>query len=355
MRCGVWAPVWGSFLVRRETPDQTAVEASWAYNARAIQRAEQLGFATTLILDRSCNSVKGVGNPVLEAWTTAAALASVTNTIELIVANRTGFRHPGLVAQMAANIDHVSGGRLAINVVSGWWEYEFAMLGRPFIEHDDRYRMSSEEIEIMKGLWTHERLDYNGLFYQLSGASVAPKPTRKPWPRIYFGGESEPGRQLGAKVADCFLLNGRPLGAAKELVDDVRSRAVALGRALEFGMSCFVICRDSEREARAELERLGTLVAGHAPERPGVDPKAQHLKTSAASGGIGTNGGVAAGLIGTPEQLAERIQEFADLGIEVLLIQAYPLIEEMERFAAQVMPRLGPDSVGTVGTQDGSR
>jgi len=131
LRLGVWAPVWGTFIVQQEPPEAVR-EATFEHNLRYIQRAEELGFASTLLLDRSLNSIKGPGAPILEAWVTAAALAPLTRRIELIVAARSAYRHPALAAQMGANIDRISGGRFAINIVSGWWQHEHDMAGIPF-------------------------------------------------------------------------------------------------------------------------------------------------------------------------------------------------------------------------------
>ena len=118
IKLGIWAPVWGSFLGQKEDPYSIS-EATFSFNSKYIQYAESLGFESVLLLDRSLNSTKGIQAPILEAWVTASALAPITNSIELIVASRSAYRHPGLVAQMGANIDQISGGRFAINIVSG--------------------------------------------------------------------------------------------------------------------------------------------------------------------------------------------------------------------------------------------
>ena len=191
LRMGVWAPVWGTFLGRIEKPE-TVKEASFAHNARYIQRAEELGFATTLLLDRSLNSIKGLGAPVLEAWITAAALAPITKKIELIIAAKSAYRHPALVAQMGANIDCISGGRFAINIVSGWWALENEMAGIPFPPHDERYDLSEEVMHILKCYWTKERFSFKGKYFEITDGVTAPKPVSKPWPTFYFGASRPP-------------------------------------------------------------------------------------------------------------------------------------------------------------------
>ncbi len=338
LRMGVWAPVWGTFLGRVEKPD-TVKEASFAHNARYIQRAEELGFESTLLLDRSLNSIKGVGAPVLEAWITAAALASITEKIELIVAAKSAYRHPSLVAQMGANIDCISGGRFAINIVSGWWGQENEMAGIPFPPHDERYDLSEEVMHILKSYWTKELFSFKGKYFQIKDGVTAPKPIRKPWPTFYFGGESTAAVKLAGKAADVFLFNGRPLADAKALMTAVNQKARANDRTIRHGMSSFIVCRDTDEEAQTELSHLFSLITD-TPKLKGVDKAAQHKKTSAKGGGVGSNGGTTTGLVGSPQTIAKRIMAFHEVGVELFLLQFHPMFEEMERFASQVMPLL---------------
>ncbi|MFP6888843.1 MAG: LLM class flavin-dependent oxidoreductase [Nitrospinota bacterium] len=338
LRVGVWAPVWGTFLVQREPPDEVR-EASFAHNARYIQRAEELGFDSTLLLDRSLNGIKGVGAPVLEAWITAAALATLTRSIELIVASKSAYRHPALVAQMGANIDQISGGRFAINIVSGWWGLEHEMAGIPFPPHDERYDLSEEVIKVLKGYWTKEEFDFEGKYFQITGGVTSPKPLRKPWPVFYFGGESTAALKLAGKAADVFLFNGRPLEDARALMGAVNEEAAAHGRTVGHGMSTFVVCRETDEDAQAELVRLRSLIGEVAPIR-GADKAVQHRKTSVQADRVGTNGGTAAGLVGSPSTVAERMLAFHESGVDLFLLQFHPMFEELERFASEVMPLL---------------
>ena len=338
LRLGVWAPVWGTFLVQQEPPEAVR-EATFEHNLRYIQRAEELGFASTLLLDRSLNSIKGPGAPILEAWVTAAALAPLTRRIELIVAARSAYRHPALAAQMGANIDRISGGRFAINIVSGWWQHEHDMAGIPFPAHDRRYDISAEAMEVLRRFWTEDHFDFDGEFFRIRDGVCAPKPIRRPWPTFYFGGESQAAVRLAARAADVFLFNGRPLEDALTLIGAVREEAAALGRSLGFGMSTFAICRETDVAARREHERLRGLL-GPPAVITGVDRDARHRKTSVQADRVGTNGGTAADLVGSPATLAERILEFHRAGVDLFLFQFHPMMEEMERFAREVMPLL---------------
>jgi len=338
IKLGIWAPVWGTFLGQKEDPS-SVTEASFDFNAKYIKYAESLGFESVLLLDRSLNSTKGVRAPILEAWITAAALAPITNSIELIVASRSAYRHPGIVAQMGANLDRISGGRFAINIVSGWWGLEHEMNGIPFPEHDKRYDISSEVIKILKSFWQGEAFDFNGEFFQINQGITSPVPIRKPWPTIYFGGESDAAIRLAAKAADVFLFNGRSISLAKSLITTVKKENAHYDKDLKYGMSAFVICRDTDSEAVEELEKLQSSL-GKSEKLKSVDKDAIHKKTSSRSKGIGSNGGIAAGLVGSPKTIAEKMMEFNKEGVELFLLQFHPMFREIERFSREVMPIL---------------
>lgn len=334
MRLGFWPPVYGNWII--STHPETC-DASFAYTKQATLLAERLGFETLLLAEHFMNPVEP-GLDQLDAWSTASALAAVTEKIEIITAVKPGFRAPGVIAKMASNIDHISQGRLAINLVSAWWMTEFEMLGAPVLPHDDRYARSEEFLRIIKGSWTHEQYNFSGKYYEVKDTTLSPKPVQQPHPPIYVGGESEQGRRLGAKMADIFLINGRPIDQIKEITQHVQSLAAEYGRRPRFGMSAFVICRETEQEAQAEFERLVEL---RKTELKGYDTDVVMLKTvTYGTKALGTNGGTAAGLVGTPAQITERMQAFEAVGIETFLLQFHPLIEEMERFGEQVVPLL---------------
>lgn len=335
MRYGYWTPVFGGWL--RNVADE-GMEASWDYTKRLTQRAEQIGYDLTLIAELNLNDIKGVEQPALDAWSTAAALAAVTERIELMVAVRPNFHHPALFAKAAANIDRIAGGRLALNVVSSWWADEAKQYGLQFDEHDDRYARTAEWLNVVDGLWTEERFSFTGQFYRTENAICAPKPAKRP--TVYAGGESEKAKTLIAAQCDAYVMHGDPVDAiAPKIADMAARRAAAGGAPMQFGMAAYAIVRDSEAEARKELERITTvteLPAGYANfdqwlsgtqlER---DFKIQEYSVS--------NRGLRPNLVGTPEQLRQRIADYEGAGLDLLLLQMSPQAEEMERFAAQVI------------------
>src|SRR5438045_295836 len=191
MRYGYWLPVFGGWL--RNVEDER-MSATWDYAKRLAQRSEEVGYDITLIAELLLNDIKGIEAPSLDAWSTAAALAAVTQRLELMVAVRPSFHPPAILAKQAANIDRISNGRLSLNVVSAWWKDEARRYGAAFDEHDDRYARTREWLDVVNGAWTEPKFSYSGKFYQHEDIVLAPKPlslAERRRPTIYAGGESD--------------------------------------------------------------------------------------------------------------------------------------------------------------------
>ncbi|MDR7258605.1 FMNH2-dependent dimethyl sulfone monooxygenase [Sphingomonas sp. BE270] len=335
MRYGYWTPVFGGWL--RNVADE-GMDASWDYTRRLTQRAELLGYDLTLIAELNLNDIKGIDQPALDAWSTAAALAAVTQSIELMVAVRPNFHHPALFAKAAANIDQIAGGRLALNVVSSWWADEARQYGLQFDEHDDRYARTSEWLDVVEGLWTQDRFSFDGQFYRTRDAICAPKPAKRP--TVYAGGESEKAKAMIARQCDAYVMHGDPVTAIAPKIADMAARREAVGGApMRYGMAAYAIVRDSEAEAKRELERITTvtdLPAGYANFDQWLSGTQLERELKIQEYSV-SNRGLRPNLVGTPEQLRERIAEYEAAGLDLLLLQMSPQAEEMERFAAQVM------------------
>ena len=255
MRYGFWMPVFGGWL--RNVPDE-GMEASWAYAKALTQDAERWGYDLTLIAELNLNDIKGTDQPALDAWSTAAALAAVTERLELMVAVRPNFHHPALFAKAAANIDRIAGGRLSLNVVSSWWADEARQYGLQFDQHDDRYARTAEWLSVVDGLWTQDRFSFAGQFYTTDAAICAPKPVKRP--TIYAGGESEAAKAMIAARCDAYVMHGDPVAAmAPKIADMAARRRAAGGPPMHYGMAAYAIVRDSEAEAKRELERITTV------------------------------------------------------------------------------------------------
>src|SRR3954453_12644838 len=251
MRYGFWTPVFGGWL--RNVPDEH-MAPTWEYTKRLCQRAGKIGYDLPLVPELNLNDIKGTDQPALDAWSTAAALAAVTEKLELMVAVRPNFHHPALLAKQAANIDQISGGRLALNVVSSWWAEEATSYGLQFDQHDDRYGRTAEWLTVVDGLWREPKFTHEGQRYQRKDPICEPKPVRKPV--VYAGGESEAAKTLIAGQCDAYVMHGDEVTVIAGKIADMRPRREAAGKpAMTYGMAAYAIVRDTEDEAREEVAR----------------------------------------------------------------------------------------------------
>lgn len=346
IRFGYWLPVFGGWL--RNVEDE-GMEASWAYVRRLAERSEQIGFDLTLIAELSLNDIKGVDAPSLEAWSTAAALAAVTERLELMVAVRPSFHVPALLAKQAANIDRISGGRVSLNVVSAWWATEARMYGVPFDQHDDRYARTSEWLDVVKGVWSEPVFTYSGRYYTVEEAVLEPKPVRVPRPTLYAGGESAAAKALIAAKCDAWVTHGDPPEVIAPKLQDLRARRDALGlEPMKFGVAGYAVVRGSEAAAQREVTRITDVrqnAKGFANYQDWIANTQLEQRVSLEDYSV-SNRGLRSGLVGTPEQVAERVLEFERAGADLLLLQFSPQLEEMERFAEEVIPLVREAEVG---------
>jgi dimethylsulfone monooxygenase len=339
MRYGYWAPVFGGWL--RNVPDEK-MEASWQYMSSLVRRSEQIGYDLTLIAELNLNDIKGTHAPALDAWSTAAALAAVTEKIELMVAVRPNFHQPALFAKQAANIDQISRGRLALNVVSSWWRDEAVQYGLTFDEHDDRYGRTREWLTVVDGLWKEPVFNHQGARYTLTDAICSPKPFSTPRPTVYAGGESEAAKTLISECCDAYVMHGDEPKVIGAKIADMRERRERTGKPpMKYGMAAYTIVRDSDAQAQQELERITTLD----PNAQGFANFEQWLSGTQLERELKrheysvSNRGLRPKLIGTPREIRERVEEFEAVGLDLLLLQMSPQAEEMERFAAEVIAR----------------
>jgi alkanesulfonate monooxygenase len=340
MRFGIWALVHGSRGALQD-PEEP-YDASWERNLALIQEAERLGYDSTLVAQHTINP-HHAPNDQLEAWTSSAALAAATTRIEIITAIKPYLYHPVVLAKMALQIEHISRGRFALNLVNAWNMPELEKAGIPFAPHDERYAYGREWVSVVEPLMRGEALTFEGAYFNVRDYALRPADPYRARPKIYVGGESEPARALVADHGDVWFINGQPLADVQALIADVAGRP-RLGTPLEYGLSAFVIARKTEDEAQAALLRLSELAKQDAPirvvQRANTDPYSVMAQTMSKTPRVGSNGGTAAGLVGSYDQVAERVRRFADSGIELFMLQFQPFEAEMRRFAAEVMPRV---------------
>ncbi len=340
LRIGIWALVHGNRAALHD-PEEP-YDASWQRNRRLVLEAEALGYDCVLVAQHTMNPHRpDLGQ--LEAWTASAALAAETRRIELITAIKPMLYHPVVLAKMALQIEEISGGRFAINLVNAWNRKEIEDAGMVFREHDERYAYGAEWLSVVERLMRGEQVDHQGRYFQVKDYLLRPAAATRPRPRIYVGGESGPARDLVAAQADVWFINGQPVEDVAALIADVRRRPRA-GEPVRFGLSTFVIARETEAEAQAAYRRLLALAqqdAGiKAYVKANTDAAVAMRKTQAKFESVGTNGGTAGGTVGSYDQVAARLLQFHAAGIDTLLTQFQPFEPEMRRFAEHVMPRL---------------
>lgn len=344
---GYWTPVYGGFL--RNVADERGMAATWDTIRDISLTADRLGFHTTLVPELYLNDRKGIEAPSLEAWSLSAAILAVTRRLRVLTAVRPGFHLPAVLAKTVSTLDEIAPGRIALNVVAAWWAEEARQFGGAFTTHDERYVQAEEFVQVLRGLWSETPFSYAGAHYALEGTIVEPKPSVTPL--VYAGGESEAGKEAIARFSDAYVMHGGTLDEVRANVADITERSLRIhGRPLrEIGMPAYVIVRDTEAEAQRELDRI-TAVDENSPGYASFEQFRQNsdlsLELTKREYSVGTRG-LRPHLVGTPEQVAERIRAYEDAGVSLLLIQSSPLEEELQRIAEQVFP-LVPGHAGAL-------
>ena len=236
-----WVPNVSGGLVISNIEQRT----SWdiGYNKRLAQIAEESGFDYALSQIRF---TAGYGAEYQhESVSFSHALLEATTKLKVIAAILPGPWHPAVVAKQIATINHLTQGRVAVNIVSGWFRGEFAAIGEPWLDHDERYRRSEEFIRALRGIWTEDNFNLRGDFYRFTNYSLKPKPI-DPQPEIFQGGSSRAARDMASRVSDWYFTNGNSVEGIKAQVDDIRAKAKANNHQVKIGVNAFAIARDTE-------------------------------------------------------------------------------------------------------------
>ncbi|HBI04027.1 MAG TPA: alkanesulfonate monooxygenase, FMNH(2)-dependent [Paenibacillaceae bacterium] len=329
--------------------EQEARAVSYNYVKQVAQAADDLGFGGVLI---------PTGTSCEDSWVVASSLIPVTERLKFLIALRPGLINPVLAARMTATFDRFSKGRLLINIVSGGDPVELAGDGF-FLDHDARYALTDEFLSIWRQTLQGDQVDFEGEYLRTEGAKVLYPPKQQPYPPLYFGGSSDAGIEVAAKHVDVYLTWGEPPEQVKEKIERVRKQAAAEGRTLKFGIRLHVIVRKTEEEAWQAAEELiqhvdDDLIDAAQEVFARYDSEGQKRMSQLIQGdrasleispnlwaGVGlVRGGAGTALVGDPETVAARIQEYADLGIETFVLSGYPHLEEAYRVAELLFPLL---------------
>ncbi|HEU5472508.1 MAG TPA: LLM class flavin-dependent oxidoreductase [Actinophytocola sp.] len=335
MRFGYWMPVFGGWL--RNVADE-GMNISWPYIRDLVVDSERHGFDLTLIAELNLNDIKGHRAPALDAWSLAPAVAAVTRTLELMLAVRPNYHSPAQTAKALSTLDTIAPGRLSLNVVSSWWKDEAAQYGAPFDLHDARYARTEEWLGVLRRLLTEDTVTHHGALYDFEAAILEPKPSRVP--TVYMGGESPKAKEIISSYGDAYVMHGDPPEVIAGKVADLSKRRADAGREpMIFGVSGYVICRDTEEQAQAELDRILDVRSSpeaYASYRDFVE--GSHLESEVTLREYSvSNRGLRAGLVGTPEQITARIRAYEEAGVDLMLLQFSPQHEEMARFGRDVI------------------
>jgi alkanesulfonate monooxygenase len=322
---------------------------NYSYCKQIAQAADTLGYSGVLLpTGKSCE----------DAWIAASMLAPVTEKLKFLVAVRPGLTSPTLSARMAATFDRFSKGRLLVNVVAGGDPVELAGDGL-FLNHDDRYELTDEFLSIWREALNGTDVDFDGNYLNVKGGEVLYPPVQKPYPPLYFGGSSSAAMDVASNHVDVYLTWGESPEKVKEKIETMKNKAAKKGRTLRFGIRLHVIVRKTEEEAWKSAEEL----IEHVDEKTiqsaqkafaKMDSEGQKRMSELHKGdrsdlevspnlwaGVGlVRGGAGTALVGDAETVAERMKEYADLGIDTFILSGYPHLEEAYRTAELLFQRL---------------
>ncbi|MEL6833465.1 MAG: LLM class flavin-dependent oxidoreductase [Bacteroidota bacterium] len=321
-------------------------KSDWNNTSNVLLAADRLGYRNIL-----CPSSYQVGQDTL---TFAAAVAPLTQQINLLTAIRCGEVHPPMLARAIATLDHILKGRLTINIISS------NMPGEE-LDSASRYQRSREVIEILKQCWTQDHINFKGDFYQIQLPTTEPvKPYQQNGgPLLYFGGYSPPGVELCAEHCDVYLMWPEREEKIQELMTNMSAKAASFDRTVDFGLRVHVIVRETESEARTAAKGLMSYVDDERGEEIrlraqdgksyGVSRQTAQRALADADGfvedhlwtGIGrARSGCGAAIVGDPDQVLAKLQRYMDMGIRAFILSGYPHLDECKLFAKYVLPQI---------------
>jgi alkanesulfonate monooxygenase SsuD/methylene tetrahydromethanopterin reductase-like flavin-dependent oxidoreductase (luciferase family) len=328
-----------SFSSYKPVPDD------WTFRSnKAIAiAAEEAGFNFLFPLGkwRGFGGTTDLGGLSLETTTWASALLAVTERIKIYSTVHVPMFHPLVIAKMGATLDHIGNGRWGLNVVSGF-SSEINQIGTELLPHDERYRQTEDYINILKGLWTAEPGSFNhqSPFYRIDSGYINPPPVQKPHPPIANAGVSEAAREMSARLCDWSFISAQSADDCAAIAADIKRRAHRYNRAIRCACYPFVLWRETEREAQEERRRILAEM-----DRQGVENFARALGMGSGSYDSFTLEMLAFGagampVIGTKEQVAEKLATLFLAGVDGVLMCFLSYLEDTVRFRNEILPLL---------------
>lgn len=355
---GWFSALCGEDLEYLGVPD-VKLTSTFEHCSAIFKKTEQLGYQSILM-----PSAYAVGQ---EPLVFAGAMAVAAPKLQQLVALRMGEIHPPMLARHIATLDHMLKGKLTVNIIS-------SELPGETISPEDRYTRSEEVLQILRQAWTQDHIDFDGQFYKIKLATTKPvTPYQKGGPLLYFGGISEPAREVCAKYCDVFLMWPETEDKLAETMGDMSERAARHGRVIDFGLRIHVIVRETEEEARAFARRMISRLddATTAKIRSNINDfkyegtKRQDALRAASKddyiekhvwSGIGrVRAGCGSALVGDPDQIVEKLNRYLDMGMRSFILSGYPHLQECDLFAKYVLPRLKTANLPALQGRVGSR
>ncbi|CAM3462189.1 dimethylsulfone monooxygenase SfnG [Rouxiella silvae] len=337
-----WVPNVSGGLVISNIPQRTSWD--FDYNRKLAQIAERAGFDYALTQIRFTAGY-GADNQH-ESVAFSHGLLGATEKLKVIAALLPGPWNPTLAAKQIATISHLTNARIAVNIVSGWFRGEFKAIGEPWLDHEERYLRSEEFIRCLRGIWQDETFNFAGDFYRYRDYVMKPKPLN-PLPEIFQGGSSRAARDMAARVSDWYFTNGNSVDGIRQQVEDIEHKAAINHHKVKVGVNGFVIARESEKEAKEVLQQI--IDQANPDAVKGFQHEAKNAGSASPEGEgnwakstledlVQYNDGFKTNLIGTPQQIAERIIALKNAGVSLMLLGFLHFQEEVEFFGREVMP-----------------
>jgi FMNH2-dependent dimethyl sulfone monooxygenase len=306
----------------RPLPDGR-LDAQFDHGLELLQAADAVGFELVLFAERHLGSD-------ISAWLLASAIASRLNNIRALVAVHPGLWDPVMVGKLAVSLDRMCKGRMALNIVNGWFDEEFRMFGGTVLQGEERYRRTIEFIDILRGLWANETFSYDGRFYKVDNGQLLLKPATPTLPEIYSVSRSDRGRDFIAEHCDWWFVDmpkntetiDDTIRGIEEAIADMDRRTRALGRKVRYGFNPFVALGKTTEEA---LDIVTKRIFACEP-----NPDVRKIESRMIPA-------TKAGLIGPPDAVLRQLRRYESLGIELVLCKMIPTVENITHIAEEIL------------------